>query len=179
MGDHTMMNTGRLLLGVAVLVLSACNREADPAPQALHFKIPSKRGPTPQELTAGMVEAVTVGKSSVPVYVKFDIPERPVVGHPIEVIVAVMPQISAEHAVLSVSASDELSIAQATVAPIDMPSVEPDQVYRHNIKITPSAEGVQVLGLNVALKHDETTETRVFSIPVIVAAVDGTPTAKR
>ena len=82
--------------------MAACHGESGDAPvaasTATHAPAPVKRGPTPEELTAGMVEAVTVGKSTLPVLVKFDLPARPVVGQPLEVIVAVMPQVAAEDA---------------------------------------------------------------------------------
>ena len=38
-------------------------------------------------------------------------------------------------------------------------------MYRQSVKVTPTAEGVLLLGLTVSLKHDEMTESRVFSIP--------------
>ena len=49
-------------------------------------------------------------------------------------------------------------------------SVEPAQVYRRNIRLTPMAEGVFLLTLTVNLKHDQLADTRVFSLPVIVGA---------
>jgi len=34
--------------------------------------------------------------------------------------------------------------------------------------VTPTVDGVLLLGLTVSLKHDEITESRGFSIPLIV-----------
>jgi hypothetical protein len=51
---------------------------------------------------------------------------------------------------------------------IDLPAVEAGQVYRQSVKVTPTADGVLLLGLTVSLKHDEMIETRAFSIPLIV-----------
>jgi hypothetical protein len=34
--------------------------------------------------------------------------------------------------------------------------------------VTPTADGVLLLGLTVSLKHDDMTESRAFSIPLIV-----------
>ena len=50
----------------------------------------------------------------------------------------------------------------------DLPAVEAGQVYRQTVKVTPSAEGVLLLNLTVSLKHDEMTDQRAFSIPLIV-----------
>jgi hypothetical protein len=41
-------------------------------------------------------------------------------------------------------------------------------VYRQTVKVTPTVAGVLLLGLTISLKHDEQTESRAFSIPVIV-----------
>ena len=55
-------------------------------------------------------------------------------------------------------------------AGFEIPSVEPAQVYRQSIKVTPSAEGVQFVNLTVTLTHDQVTESRAFALPIIVAA---------
>jgi hypothetical protein len=171
--DHSLMVNSRILLICAISLLAACHGEANPpqvAEVTQHFKRPPKvkRGPTPEELTAGMVEAVTVGKSTAPVAVKFDLPQRPTVGHQAEITVAVMPQIQADPATLVVTGSDALVLAPGS-EPVEIPAVEPTQVYRHSILLTPSMEGVQLLNLSVTLKHDDMLETREFSVPIIVA----------
>ena len=167
------MRKGSILPLCAAALLTACHGDSGQAPAADPGQHKSaaaavRRGPTPDELTAGMVEAVTVGKSTVPVALKFDLSSRPVVGQPLDVVLAVMPQIAADSAVLLVTGSDGLKLAPDG-GPVDMPSVEPTQVYRHSIKMIPTAEGVQLLDLEVSLKHDEITETRAFALPVIVA----------
>lgn len=165
----------QVFLVCAVLLTAACHRDSGSTPVAdmtPHLKpAPVKRGPTPEELTAGMVEAVTMGKSTVPVAVKFDLPQKPSVGQATAVVIAVMPQIEADPATLVVTGSQALTLAPGN-GPIVMPAVEPTQVYRHSIQLTPTAEGVQLLNLSVALKHDELTETREFAVPIIVAPVD-------
>ena len=54
-------------------------------------------------------------------------------------------------------------------------SVEPAQVYRRSIRLTPTAEGVFLLTLTVNLKHDQIADTRVFSVPIIVAGPASAP----
>ena len=168
------MSNGRTLAFCTAALVAACHGDSGQAPIhsfAQHKTAPAavKQGPTPQELTRGMVEAVTVGKSTAPVAVKFDLATRPVVGQPFDVVVAVMPQIPADPATLLVTASAGLQPAPGG-GPVDMAAVEPTQVYRHEITLIPTAEGVQLVNLSVSLKHDEITETRSFAVPVIVAA---------
>jgi hypothetical protein len=174
------MRKGRTLLLCAFGVVTACHGDSHQAPidtPTPHKHAPFvKRGPTPDEMTAGMVEAVTMGRSTVPVAVKFELGNRPTVGQPLDVVLAVMPQILAGPAVLTVTGSDALQLA-AGFGPIEMPDVDPTQVYRQNVRVTPTLEGVQLLGLSVALNHDEISETRTFAVPIIVApsadAADG------
>jgi hypothetical protein len=178
-----MVNTRKVRVSAVLasggLLLAACHGEANDTPAAhaapqLNGAPSVKRGPSPEELTAGMVEAVTMGKSTVPVAVKFDLPQKPVAGQPVDITIAVMPQVEADPATVAVAGSDSLVLAQGS-GPIEIPAVEPTQVYRHNIKLTPTAEGVQLLGLSVTLKHDEIVETREFAVPLIVAAADAGP----
>jgi hypothetical protein len=156
----------------AVVLLAACHGDANQAPVARvapQASVPAaaKAGPTPAELTSGMVEAVTLGKSTVPIAVKFDLPKRPIVGQPLEMIIAVMPQIAASSATLQVTGSDGLQLAPGTT-PIEIPSVDPTQVYRLTLMLTPTADGVHLLSLNVSLNHDDSAEMRSFSVPIIV-----------
>ena len=126
-----------------------------------------KKGPSAEELTAGMVEAVTQGKSQLPVQVKFGLTQRPTLGQPLTIDIAVMPQIDASPADIQVTGGDGLSVAPESNQ-IELPAVEAGQVYRQVVTVTPSLDGVLLLGLTISLKHDELTDSRTFSIPLIV-----------
>ncbi len=162
---------------VAAVLLAACHGETadSPVAQVAPSAPPAavvKRGPTPDELTTGMVEAVTIGKSAVPVDVKFDLPQRPSVGKPFQVDIAVMPQVAASSAMVQVTGTDGLQVA-ADAKPVEISSLDPTQVYRLSIPLTPTADGVHLLGLSVSLKDDDSSEARSFSVPIIVAPGGG------
>jgi len=126
-----------------------------------------------------MVEAVTIGKSTVPVAVKFELASRPTLGQPLEVAIALLPQIEANSAAVQVSGSGGLKLLPTDGA-TEIPAVDPTQAYRIKLTVTPTADGVQMLNLNVSLNHDDIAETRTFAIPVIVsAAADAAAGAKR
>jgi len=152
---------------------SACHQDSGTAPQpapAPHVnRIPAaaKKGPSAAELTAGMVEAASQGKSQLPVQLKFDLKQRPTLGQTLDIDIAVIPQIDAGAAGIEVTGGDGLTLA-AGPNQIDLPTVEAGQVYRQSVKVTPTADGVLLLSLNISLKHDEMTESRAFSIPLIV-----------
>jgi hypothetical protein len=164
----------RILTLCALASLAACHRNSGTAPvakSAAHVKAPAAPPPgqTAQEQTAAMVEAATVGKSQLPVSLKFDVLQRPVQGQPLEIAIALLPQIPAHPATIEVTGSEALSIG-AGQNQIEFAEVEPEQVYRHSIKLTPTAEGVFLLTLNVSLKHDQMADSRAFSVPIIVAS---------
>jgi hypothetical protein len=161
----------------ALVLASGCQRESggssSPKSAVRHAApVASQRGPTVAELTAGMVEATTQGKSQAPVGLKFDLLKRPVQGEPLEIAIALLPREPAGLATVEVSGPESLQVP-AGENKFEFASVEPEQVYRRSIRLTPTAEGVFLLTLTVNLKHDQLADTRVFTVPVIV----GTPAA--
>jgi hypothetical protein len=163
----------RILILCGLAALTACHRDSGTAPAAkatAHVKAAAAPapGPTAREQTATMVEAATVGKSQVPVALKFEVLQRPVQGQPLEIAIALLPQISAHPATIEVTGSEAVPVG-AEEHQFEFAEVEPEQVYRHSIKVTPTAEGVFLLTLNVSLKHDQMIDTRLFSVPIIVA----------
>jgi hypothetical protein len=163
----------RISILCALATLAACHRNSGTTPvakSAAHVKAPVSPPPgqTAREQTAAMVEAATVGKSQVPVSLKFEVLQRPVRGQPLEIEIALLPQIPAHPATILVTGPETLQIG-AGENQIEFAEVEPAQVYRHSIKLTPTAEGIFLVTLNVSLKHDQMADSRVFCVPIIVA----------
>jgi hypothetical protein len=155
----------------ALAAIGACHRDSDTEPQPkpaprVAAPPPVRKGPSAAELTAGMVEAAIQGKPQVPVLLKFDLAQRPIVGQTLDINLAVVPQIDASAVQIQVVGGDGLSVAAGTNQ-IDLPAVEAGQVYRQTVKVSPTAEGVLLLNLTLSLKHDEITESQAFSIPLI------------
>jgi hypothetical protein len=152
---------------------SACHQDSGtpppptPQPRISSVAAAAKKGPSAAHLTAGMVEAASQGKSQLPVELKFDLARRPALGQVLDIDIAVMPQIDASAADIQVTGGDGLSLAPGP-SRIDLPGLEAGQVYRQSVKVTPTADGVLLLSLTISLKHDEMTESRAFSIPLIV-----------
>jgi hypothetical protein len=167
------MTTVRVLMFCTVAALGACHGDSGTPAQSTtatsHIgKTPAaKKGPTAAELTLGMVDAASLGKSQLPVELKFTLQQRPKLGQALDIDIAVVPQIDASPAGIDISGGDGLTIS-ADMNHIDLPAVEAGQVYRQSIKVTPAVDGVLLLSLTVALKHDEISESRAFYIPLIV-----------
>src|SRR5450631_1723256 len=163
----------QMLLLCAVALLSACNRDSGSAPAAnaaapVKPKAPvvAKSGPTAAEQTAGMVQAASLGKTQVPVELKFDLGGRPKVGQMLEINLALIAQSPASPATLQVSGAEGLTVVPGTNL-FNVPSAEAGEVYRHTVNVTPNAEGVLLVGVTVLLKHDDVTDQQTFSIPII------------
>jgi hypothetical protein len=162
-----------LLCAAAAMALAACNRDSGSAPAAVaapkikpKAPVAPKPGATAAEQTAGMVQAAAQGKSQVPVELKFDIAQRPKVGQPLDIKLALISQIAATSATIQVNGADDVSVSPGANQ-FEIPSEEAGEVYRETVNVTPNAEGVVVLGVTVSLKHDEIVDQRVFSIPII------------
>ena len=159
-------------MACAVVGFGACHRDSEPAPPpapVARVVVPMavKKGPSAAEQTRGMVEAASQGKSQLPVQLKFELAQRPSVGQPLDISVAVLPDIEASGADIVVTGGEGLSVAPGG-SQFELGAVEVGGVYRQGIKVSPAAAGVLLLNLTVSLKHDEMTESRVFSIPLIV-----------
>ncbi len=107
-----------------------------------------------------MVAAVSLGKSTVPVELKFALGSRPALAHPLEIQFALMPK----------SAADVVSVRIADSDGFEVPD--------GGGQVTPTKTGILVLSLDLTMKHDEIVEARTFSVPIIVteaAAVAAAP----
>ncbi len=163
----------RNLVPCTIIAVASCGGSSQPTAgkPALQVKAPVtpvKKGPSVEEQTIGMVEAASPGKSLVPAALKFELAARPVVGQALDVNIALVSQVSATAAAIQVTPSDGLDLP-AGAGDMTFPALEPAQVYRRTLSVTPTAAGVLFLSFAVTLKHDEITETRAFSVPIIAA----------
>jgi hypothetical protein len=165
------------LKGAAVLLLcaagaSACHKDqgtdtaSQPTPVTPKAPVVARKGPTAAELTTGMVEAAAQGKSQVPVALKFEVVKRPKVGQPVDINLALIPQVDASPVTVKVNGTDGLTVA-AEATEFATAGVAAGEVYRYTVNVTPTAEGVLVVGVTVSLKRDELSDVKVFSIPII------------
>ena len=148
------------LLSVAVLVVLDCLSKR-PQCTALDAHVrrsrlkrqagrgSEKRSDGGPELTAGMVEAAVQGKAALALKLKFELAQRPKVGQPLDVNLALVPQLAGSPLVLQVTASDGIEV-NSTSQSFEVPSVEAGAVYLHTLRLTPKAEGVLIVGLNVS-----------------------------
>ncbi len=171
-GAASITTNARILLLCALAVLSACQKDPDtaaaPTSQVKTKAAPIvKPGPTAAELTAGMVEAASQGKAQAAVDLKFELVQKPRVGQPLEIDLALLPQVDAKSANIQIAAADGFTLADGA-GQFEIPVIAAGEVYRHTVNVTPTTEGVFLIGVTLLLKNDDGTDTRAFSIPVIV-----------
>jgi hypothetical protein len=152
--------------------LAACSQDASPPPSSAatpRFKAPgqARKGPSVEELTAGMASAPTMGKAPLVADLKFELGQRPNIGQAVEINLALVPKFDGGPATVQLSGSQGLDATQGDV-PFEVAEVAAGEVYRHTLHVTPTMEGVLLVNLTVSLKHDEVSDSQVFFVPVIV-----------
>src|SRR5579871_3991379 len=166
--NHSKIAVAGMCIGLS---LSACQKDAGPAASTsaapkFHASAAAKKGPTVEELTAGMVSATALGKSPLPLDLKFDLAAHPAQGQSLDVNLAMLPQVTGGPMDVQVSATEGFGAVDAT--PFELAAVESGEVYRHTVKVTPKTQGLLLLGITVNVKHDDVSDSKSFSIPVIV-----------
>ena len=158
-------------MACAVAAVSACHRNSDPPPPApvprIVVPVAVKKGPTAAEQTKGMVEAASQGKSQLPVQLKFELAQRPSVGQTLDINIAVMPEIDASGADIVVAGGEGLTVAPGA-SQFELGGGRGGRGLPPEHQGEPGRGRVLLLNLTVSLKHDEMTESRAFSIPLIV-----------
>ncbi len=166
------------VLLVACDLLAACNRDAA---NALISKVTTapktpqggKKGPNADQQTAGMTLAVGIGKATLPLQLKFELANRPKAGQALGINLALLPQIPADSATIQVNPSDGVEVPKA-MGEIAVPALDEGGVYRESLIVTPTKDGILLVGVNLTIKHDDIEETKGYSVPIIV----GEPPAK-
>jgi hypothetical protein len=170
-----MILTGRVV-SIALLAcaaLAACDDAPPPssAPPGTPAAQPAKSGAS---LPAGMVSAVSSGKTSSAISVHFELGATPAVGMSMPVKVAIVPHRSFKYVRAIFTTPDGLQLADGRLYEM-LRDVEAEQILQHQVTIQPTQDGIYLISVGLETESDEGNITRSFSIPVIVPA--GAPAA--
>jgi hypothetical protein len=178
---------GLPLLIAAVTCVTACSSSGDgsdgggskPTIQFLKSKKPpgapksvavQKPG---EENLADMVSAVTPNKGGSPLQVKFVLVQKPEVGQPLDVDVAVVLGQPLPDAVsVAFQASDGLEIVEGADA-FSLSKPAEGMPIRRTVKLLPQKDGIFAVNAVVTLTQPHDSPVRTFAIPIIAGR--GTP----
>jgi hypothetical protein len=165
-------------LCVALAALSSCSKAEHSARGGAHATRPAvKKGSDARALElADMVSAVSAGKTSTDIDLRFALRERPLVGEPVDIDVALVPGLELDQIYATFSASDGLEVTKGGRMPqIEHP--EPHAPISHTVTIVPQRDGIFFVSATVLADSPTNSVSHLFSIPVIAGAGIAAPVA--
>jgi hypothetical protein len=168
---------GWAVAAALLLGLSGCGSTTGSNAAAHARKTPGRQsapaGEPATRALGDMVAAVSASKAGPPVEVKFDLRQRPEVGQPLDVDIALVPVSAAiEHLYARFQTGDGLTLVEGgEVATVEKPAQ--GVPIRHTVRIIPKRDGIFTLSATVGVDSENDSVSRTFSIPVI--AGEGLP----
>jgi hypothetical protein len=150
---------------VAAMAVAGCGSADEPVTVAVK---PIKREQAPEDPTAKMARAVTIGKSNVAVNLKYDILNKPIVGAPVEIELAVIPTFGADSIDITFVGSDGLTVSADSAPSIDQ--VKAAQVERVKLSVQAAQATVYYVTVTATVYTAGTSSVRNFAIPIIMSA---------
>ena len=177
-----MRSLGRNLALVlaAAVITSGCGSHSTDAGTQTPAKSAIKKAANPADrLSRNMVSAVAATKpSTLPVQVKFDLKDRPDVGQPASVDLAIVPMsASVDRVSGKVEVDDGLDLVDgAEIAPSDRPAE--GVPIRHTVTVLPKRPGIYTVRAVLTVDAAGTSSTDSYSIPVIADSAASESPAK-
>ena len=132
------------------------------------------------DVRSDMVSAVSASKPGPPVTLKFALNERPMVGEPIDVEVALIPTSDLTRLFAKFQPSTGLTLLKGAESP-QFEHPKTGKPIHHTVTVMTNADGIYYITAAVVADAEDTSLTRTFSIPVIAGngvSAPAKPTAK-
>jgi hypothetical protein len=150
-----------------IAALAACHEEDPNAATSVTKKpLVAKRAVVPQDPTAKMARAVTVGKPVAPIDLKYEIRSKPEAGTATEVEIALIPGTAVQNLSVTVSAADGVTLAGNLTASFKQPT--PGEPQKHTFSMLPDRDGMFYITVIATTSNAGANDARTFSIPFIV-----------
>jgi hypothetical protein len=164
---HVM--AGSVLGLVLAMTLFGCGREpASDNAQVAATPATAAKSPASDAALKGMVSGVSAGKDE-SIELKFELKDRPQLGQPLTISIALLPKVSANTMRVTYISTDALAV-QPGAAPAEYRDIQSGSVYRHELSVVPRDNGVYYVSAVVLLDTDSASIARTFAIPVVVGA---------
>jgi len=155
----------RLLVGLAMLALTACGGDADVA----KLPVPQVKKPdaaTPADPTAKFARAVAA-KSSGLVDLRYDIAAKPLVNTPIDIELAFVPNEGADSMAVTFVPSEGLTLSAESAPNLEV--VKVGTAHRVTVSAMASTPDVFYVTVTATMYTAGTSTARTFTIPLIVS----------
>jgi len=167
-------NLALSVAAAALLVGCGWGSSGDAAKPAAAKPVTRKAVNAAAELSRNMVSAVAANKpSALPIQVKFELRERPQVGQPVDLELAIVPMSASVDSVSGkVEGEEGLEVVEgAQIAPTDHPAE--GTPIRQSVKVLPKQEGILTVHAVVTVDAAGQTSSEAYAVPLIAAR--GTP----
>ncbi len=114
----------------------------------------------------GLANAVAVGKTAAAVDLKYNLAARPALGQPFEVELVFLPRVAAD--TLEVQATGMPGLVVAGGAEAKFSQVVAGEKYAAKVLIQVAEPGLYYVGVTAKLVNKVQTDSRTFSVPVVV-----------
>jgi hypothetical protein len=166
---------GRTLAVACAMVwlLSACSLRGNAAGSAVHSGAAAPAPPAASHPAAtpgaDMVAAVSSGKTSLPVAVKFELRQRPEAGQPAELDLLIIPSAPLDRLMTSFHAEQGLALRDGG-QPGVAERLEPGVPIARKLTIVPQQDGIYYVDATVLADWSGESIGHTFTIPVIAGA---------
>jgi hypothetical protein len=176
-GGLVMSPKGRVLLAmIACALVGACDSAPSSAPKTQAEPGAGKPAPKTDALPQEMVAAVAAGKTATAVNVHFALGASPQVGRDLPVDIAIVPRQKFELLSAKFEPQGAMTLSSGNVlSPVA--GVAADKIVHHKVVLQPSQDGLFMMTATVETQDEQGTMTRVFFIPIMVAAQAGAAAA--
>jgi hypothetical protein len=167
-----------ILAGLATLALLAgCGGggDASTAKVAKKTAAASEVDPAVAELVKNTTPATTLGSTMTPVEVRFAFAGVPAAGRPVDIDVAVLPQVAVPTVRVDLRPGDDgLRVVDPT-AQVTFDKVQAGTIEKLRVQAIPERAGTTTLRLVVTLEQPTGQESRTFELPVVVPSPGSAP----
>jgi hypothetical protein len=124
--------------------------------------------------TANMATAVADSKTTAPIDLKYDVLAKPDIGQPFEIELAFVPQVAAD--MLEVEVNDAPGLVIVGERAASFAPVASGEIYTHKILLRGDNAGLFYVSVIAKVSTKVQSESRAFSIPVVIGTVPAAQT---
>jgi hypothetical protein len=164
--ENTMWQACRIGIAAAVVATLVAGCDAKSGDAAAPDGTAAANKKVVVDVRSDMVAAVSASTAGPPVALKFALQQRPMVGEPVDVEVAVIPVSDLQRLYVRFQASAGLTLVKGGETP-EYEKPRTGQPIEHILTVMANNDGIFYITAAVVADAEDSSLTRTFSIPVI------------